>query len=94
MDRKRIVELIQQEGTFLYSDDLGRDGVHAIAHLSITTYLGAPNMPPMICWRDTGQIGALAEALATLYVNTPGMKETVDGLYVMLQRGKGKPDAR
>ena len=87
----QLVSLRRQEGSLIYSDDQGRSEVRAINFISLTRFLGRTGEEPvMFCWRSEGEISGIAEAIALLYTNSPGLKDAVDGLYTMIQKRTGR----
>lgn len=83
-DNARTMHVLVEshEGLQLYSDDAGRQGVRVLGHLSVTMHLG-PNGEPQTCWRSLGVLGVTAQALADFYINNPGVKEAVDGMFAL-----------
>ena len=91
MDRVPVVSLLKQEGSYIYTDDQGRENVQAISCLVLTQFLGRQGEDPvMTCWRPIGSITAIAESMATLFTKEPGLKDAVDGLYTMIQKRLSK----
>jgi hypothetical protein len=92
---RQVMRLDDHEGSLLYTDAHGRDGVRAMAALTVAVYHDPVNQGRMaIAWCPSGYLPATIEALAAYYMATPGLKDSVDGMYKLLleQRRVGLPE--
>ncbi len=90
MTSGRIITVETREGTTLYSDKDGREGLRVISHLSVTMVEAEvpPGHPPatQVVWCQHGTFGATVEALAQFYLHNPGAKDAVDGMFLSLAK--------
>lgn len=90
-EQRPVVSVVSREGSFIYSDDSGRENVRAVAHVSATAYFADDaHLGHSVCWRQLGSLPMIAEALATMYFSQPGLKDIVDGIYSALMKRSGR----
>lgn len=86
-DRTVHITIETREGTLLYGDDQGRQERRAVAFLSLAMIIDEKNEASLqSCWRTGGSIGSIAQLVAEFYAMNPGVREAVEGLYVMAQQ--------
>ena len=92
---RALVRVEEHEGSLLYSDVNGRDGVRALSTLSVVIFLDPKTNNTQVGWHTVGSLALSIEALATYYVSFPGFKDAVDGMYEFLskQRRMGVPES-
>jgi hypothetical protein len=73
--------VFNQEGLVFYTDDAGRDRLPVLGFLALAM-VTVDRQRAHVVWRAGGVDGVIAEALARFYVDRPGFKEAVDGLYI------------
>ena len=92
---KPIVSIVEHDGSLIYTDDQGREAVRAVGFVAIAMFVGRQGEQPlMTCWRTAGVFGVVAEVIAQMCAAEPGLKEAIDGMYVMCQKRKereGRP---
>ena len=83
-----ILAIQRREGTYFYRDELKREQVPIISHLTIATLFGDKGSETI--WRSHGLLVNMAEGIALYYANNPGMKEAVDGMYTLILTRQGR----
>jgi hypothetical protein len=76
-----MVRVEEHEGSLLYTDANGRDGVRASAALTVAVFHDPHTSQMQIGWYSVGGVPVTADALAAYYLATPGFKDAVDGMY-------------
>lgn len=80
---KLILGIQEREGTTYYSDHELTD-VRVIGFISAAIILKDTGEPETR-WRHVGTTGTAVQALAMFMTATPGMKEALDGMYVLVK---------